>query len=426
MIKFSKVKKRIYFITIALPLAAIILFLCIFGFTTKVKAADLMSGVKTKAITQRNPDDRFKKDMNDFSLTLLKAVSSEDENILISPLSISLALSMTANGANKDTLSQMNTVLSKNIPLTELNEYFASYITALPSTKESKVKLANSIWYRDASWLHIDKNFLQTNASYYKANAYQAPFNDQTKKDINNWVKTHTNGMIDKILDSIDKDEIMYLINSVMFDARWETIYKKHDIGDISFNNQNGSTTSVKGMNSIEAYYYHDNQAAGVMKSYSEDKYRFVAILPNEDISLKDYLSDLDGDKLYQIFRNFKITPVDTTIPKFKYDYSIVMNDALQELGIIDAFSPDKADFTKMGGSDQGNLYMGEVLHKTHISVDELGTKAGATTVVSINTTTAAPGGKNTIILNRPFLYAIVDSSTMLPIFIGTVTNLNK
>ena len=141
---------------------------------------------------------------------------------------------MTANGAANETLSQMEEVLGKDIPLEELNEYLYYYVNNLPSEEKSKLNIANSIWFRDdEDRLTVEKDFLQKNADYYNAAIYKSPFDDQTLQDINYWVKTNTDGMIDKILEKIDDDSIMYLINAIVFDAEWK-IYNKSDIHEAS------------------------------------------------------------------------------------------------------------------------------------------------------------------------------------------------
>ncbi|MDD4657811.1 MAG: serpin family protein, partial [Eubacteriales bacterium] len=190
-----------------------------------VQAADLMTGVSGKSVQGKNTDTKFIGNTADFSLELFKKTSSEEKNSLISPLSVLLALAMTANGADTQTLSEMETVLGGDIGLEELNEYLFSYVQNLPRDKKARVDIANSIWFQeDEDQLLVERDFLQKNADYYNAAAYKSPFDGQTLKDINNWVKENTDGMIDKILDQISPAAVMYLINAVVFDAQWDTV----------------------------------------------------------------------------------------------------------------------------------------------------------------------------------------------------------
>jgi serpin B len=169
--------------------------------------------------------------------------------------------------------------------------------------------------------------------------------------------------------------------------------------------------------------YINNYNARGFIKDYKDGKYSFVALLPNKDITINDYISSLTGDILMETIKGAKNNPLTAVMPKFSYEYSFVMNEALINMGMDTAFDEDKVDFSKIGKGMDGNLYIGEVLHKTFITVDESGTKAGAVTKVEMNLKSAGPG--ETVILDRPFVYAIIDNTTDLPLFIGTVVDLS-
>jgi len=389
-----------------------------------IQAADMMKDISAQSVNGRNADARFIKNTADFSLELFLNTTTATENSLVSPLSVILALAMTANGADAETLSQMETVLGQNISLAELNEYLFSYINYLPSEEKVKLTFANSIWFRDDEMrLTVEKEFLQTNADYYDSAAYKSAFDSQTLKDINNWVKANTDGMIEKILDEIAEDAVMYLINAIVFDAQWKQVYNKNTIYKGDFTDIHGNKKNVDFMQSVEFSYLDDDKATGFIKPYANDKYSFVALLPNQDISIQDYIETLSGERFIQLINEATNTAVSATLPKFSYDYTIQMNDALKTMGMPDAFSAAKADFSKLGKSSWGNIYIGEVLHKTFISVDELGTKAGAVTKVEMKDESALES--KTVKLDRPFVYAIIDNANKLPIFIGTVMQIN-
>ena len=393
------------------------------GCATKVQAADLMEGVQANTVTGKAADDAFAQSQMRLAVELFQSsvLESKDENVLISPLSIQLALAMTANGADGNTKAEMEALLGGEISLEDLNEYLYSYVNNLPSAEKYKLQIANSIWFRDDEGrLQVEKDFLQKNADYYGAQAYKAAFDDQTLKDINNWVKDHTDGMIDSILDQIDEDAVMYLINALVFDAEWQHVYDKSDVYKGKFTNIGGTEKQVDMMHSEETVYLQDENAIGFMKPYSGSKYNFAVLLPNEGVDIYEYIAGLTGESLMETLSTPQLGMVMATLPKFSYEYELTMNDVLKELGMPSAFSSDTADFSKMAHSSRGNIYIGDVLHKTFISVDELGTKAGAVTKVQMNDE-SAPMSEWVVTLNRPFVYMIIDNETNLPVFIGTV-----
>ena len=383
--------------------------------TVNVAAADLMSGVKSGNADGKEADQKFKEAAADFYIELFKHTIDSNKSSLISPLSVMLALSMTANGADGETLLQMEAALGEDIKIDELNRYLYSYIKGLPNEGKAKLSVANSIWFRDG--LDVGKTFLHTNADFYGADIYQGAFDDKLCGDINNWVKAKTDGMIDKLLDSISRDTVMYLINAVAFDAEWQNIYETKNIRAGEFTNIRNEKESVEFMSSGEGLYIDDGRATGFIKPYAGGKYSFAALLPNEDITLNEYIASMSGGDFLNAVGGAKSEPVSARMPKFTYSYQIRMNDALIALGMQNAFDGN-ADF----GRITDDVFISEVLHKTFISVDERGTKAGAVTKVEMTKRSAAMG--KYLNLDRPFLYAIIENSTGLPVFIGTVTGL--
>ena len=393
------------------------------GCATKVQATDLMEGVQPNTVTGKAADDAFAQSQMRLAVDLFQSsvLESKDENVLISPVSIQLALAMTANGADGNTKAEMEALLGGEISLEDLNEYLYSYVNNLPSAEKYKLQIANSIWFRDDEGrLQVEKDFLQKNADYYGAQAYKSAFDDQTLKDINNWVKGHTDGMIDSILDQIDDDAVMYLINALVFDAEWQHVYDKSDVYKGKFTSIDGTEKQVDMMHSEETVYLQDENATGFMKPYSGSKYSFAALLPNEGVDINEYIAGLTGEDLMKTLNTPQLGMVMATLPKFSYEYELTMNDVLKELGMPTAFNETKADFSKLGESSRGNIFIGEVLHKTFISVDELGTKAGAVTKVEMNDE-SAPMSEWVVNLNRPFVYMIIDNERKLPVFIGLV-----
>lgn len=395
------------------------------GCSNKIKSANLMKNVKASVVEKKELDENFIKQTANFSVKLFQKSVKENENSMISPVSVMMALSMTANGADTGTKKEMEQLLAGGGSIDELNEYLYAYKNQLPSDSDNRLSLANAIWFRDdKDQLKVEPDFLQKNANYYGAEAYESPFDKTTVDDINQWVKDHTDGMIDNMVDRINKDSIMYLLNAVVFDAKWENPYTKNDVNSGEFTAWDGTIRSVDMMTSDESMYLDDGTATGIIKNYKGGQYSFVALLPNEGTNVNDYLESLTGEHLLSIIENAQSTTVVTRIPKFSYNYTIKMNDALIELGLQTAFDSDAADFSKLGSSSDGNIYIGEVLHKSYISVDELGTKAGAVTKVEMVTESAMVTGYE-VFLNRPFVYAIIDNNTKLPLFLGTVMDIN-
>ena len=386
-----------------------------------VRAIDLMDGVSSNHVDARPADAAFTDNVADFSIELFKISMEETENSMISPLSVMLALSMAANGARGETLAQMEALLGRDIPLEALNEYLYSYVSGLQSEDNSKLHIANSIWFRDyEDILQVEPDFLQRNADYYGAAAYRSAFDAQTLKDINNWVKANTDGMIDEMLSEIKAEHMLFLINAITFDAEWLDMYSEYNISKGDFTDINGVVKSVDLMRSSEYLYINEETATGFIKPYVNGGYSFVALLPKPGISIYEYVESLTGTGFLDMIDRAKgnLIKIETFMPKFEYEYEITMNGVLESLGMTNAFDRGLADFRDMAASPVGNLFIGEVLHKTFISVDERGTRAGAATSVNAE---LLSGPLATVRLDRPFVFAIIDDATNIPIFMGTL-----
>lgn len=344
----------------------------------------------------------------------------EKENVLVSPLSVQLALAMTANGAKGQTLSEIEALLGGYASLDEINRYFKNYAKSLPSDEKCKFNVANSLWFRDHEQIVLNEAFIEKCLENFDAEVSKEPFDHSTVNKVNDWVKDNTDGMIDKVLDEISDDAIMYLINALCFDAEWQSPYHETDIYDGKFTSGNGVEREVAMMRSEEYSYLEDDNAKGFMKYYKGSDYAFVALLPNEDVDIYDYVSQMNTDSIFETLNGKKSSYGIATIPKFSYEYSIGLNDILKSLGMPTAFDVYEADFSNAFVSARGNVYISNVLHKTFISVDELGTRAGAVTSVEFSDEAAMmPDWKLTF--DRPFVYMIIDVEENQPIFIGTV-----
>lgn len=411
-------KRRILsaIITTALTLSALTLSAC--QSEKSLETTDLMTGIKAASHETVKPDDAFKSAYDNFSVELLKKCFDGKSNTLISPLSVSSALAMTANGANGQTKDEMEKVLGSGMPLDELNKYLSSFSGSLTSGENFKLKNANSIWFIKDNNFNVNNEFLQTNADFYHAEIYKRAYNDEIVNDINNWVSEHTDGMIDKLLDNGDALSNIALINATAFNAVWETYYFDNFVEDGTFTDANGNEQSVTMLISEESKYINGDNCTGFIKKYKGGKYGFAAILPDSNVSISDFVGSLNGDKLFKMLQNAESTNVVAKMPKFEYEYSAELSEALKALGMPTAFS-DSADFSGISGISGDKLLISDVLHKTKISVTEEGTRAVAATGVVMS---AAPDGDKQVILNRPFMYMILDNETMLPLFAGIYT----
>jgi serpin B len=411
-------------LSIALILSALLSFSGCVG--TTAQATDLMAGVKANAVDANadlTGDDAGA--VGGFAVNLFQNSVIPNENILVSPLSVLCALSMTANGAKGETLAQMEDVFGLSVP--ELNAYLHTYLKYLPSGSKYKVSVADSIWFKDDESLKVEPGFLQTNADYYGASIYKTAFDDATLKDINAWVNNNTDGMIENILDKIPDMAVIYLVNALAFDAEWEDVYREDQVRDGTFTMESGEMRDVEMLYNSESRYLDDGGAKGFLKYYADRKYAFAALLPNEGIPVADYIASLTGDRLSSTLSNAQDVEVKTAIPKFESEYAVEMGDILKTMGMTDAFDMDLADFTGLGQSEAGNIFISKVIHKTYIAVDEKGTKAGAATAVVMEAGGAAPSDEiKTVYLDRPFIFMLIDCETNLPIFIGTVMDIGQ
>ena len=400
---------------------AVSLLFC--GCNDVIGSPNLMTDVSAGEVSETPLSAPESASLTDFALRLFKAGNEDGENTLISPLSVLAALSMTANGAKGETLAEMEAVLG--MPVNRLNGYMHSYMNSLPSGEKYKLSLANSIWFTDDSRFTVNEDFLQTNADYFGADIYRSPFDNSTLKDINLWVEQKTDGMIPEILDEIPEAAVMYLINALAFEAEWMEIYTKDSVSTNTFTTADGTSQQVEFMYSTESGYFEDENATGFIKYYKDRKYAFVALLPNEGITVTEYVNSLDGESLASMLADPINSKVKVSIPKFETEYDTEMSEILFEMGMKKAFNGFEADFSALGTSTAGNIFISRVLHKTFISVGEKGTKAGAATVVEMQDE-CAPEFEETkkVYLDRPFVYMLIDCENSIPFFIGTLNEI--
>ncbi|MBR5683101.1 MAG: hypothetical protein IKW96_07455 [Ruminococcus sp.] len=406
--------------------------------STPMSSVRLDDKVSVQAAEGRTADEKFAAAEMNLGIELLKKAfdptKQKEENMLISPVSISAALTMTANGADGKTLDEMEKVLGNGLTVGQLNEYMAGYIRNLPKKDKEKVYMADSIWFKDKETFKVYDEFLEKNKEYYNAELYKAAFNNDTVADINSWVSRNTEGMIPTLLekDSLEPTEneemLMMLINTLYFEAEWQNQYDWAPDG--KFTDLNGNKRTIKQLISQEREYFDLGDADAFKKPYAGGDYSFVGILPRDN-DIVEYVKNLDAEKLLAGLSECEdpdSIDLYTMIPKFEYDYGKTLNDFLKEMGMPTAFSGG-ADFSKINdlsveGADP--LYISTVLHKTKIELTESGTKAAAVTAVGMAAgceIMPEPKKEVYIYLDRPFVYMIVDKNNV-PLFIGAATQL--
>ena len=360
---------------------------------------------------------------NTFTFNLLNKIpNSEGHNVMVSPLSISLALSMTLNGADGTTKSAIIEALGlKGLSVDEINQIYFDLITALKKADPNVVmNIANSIWIRKA--YPVLESFIAVNKTYFNARVQSLDFDQSALATINGWVNENTNGKIPRILDQISANEIMFLINAIYFNGKWEVQFEKANTQSGPFTPGSGSTANVPYMKIKENYGYTEQSGYRAMKMpYGRGKFGMVMLLPDIGKSADQLMSQLDPT----VWANLKSAlaiknKVDIWLPRFKFSWESDLNDILSSLGMTVAFSPNEANFSKINATDQ--LYITKVKHKTYIDVNEEGTEAAAVTSIGIGVTSVGPSGAE-FHATRPFLFFITEEDTGAILFAGKVEN---
>lgn len=357
------------------------------------------------------------KAVNGFGISLFKECYS-DKNTCISPMSIYVALAMTAEGADTDTLAEMEKTLGMSVA--EMREYINKYMDTLDSTGNTKVKMANSIWTNESYVEKFKETLMSEISENYRAELIHEGFSSETADHINKWVEEHTDSLIKNIINEIPKDAVMYLINTITFDGVWAEQYEDNNIYDDLFHKEDGSTETQTFLHSYEGKYLASEDSTGFIKYYKDNRFAFVGILPEVGVSMKDYVAGLSDEKFATLINSASNDTVNVAIPEFESDYKSELQNYLKTLGMGNAFEKETADFNKFT-EDDNSMYINRVIHQTHVEVNRKGTKAAAATIVEMkDECLAAPMEDYCVFLDRPFVYVILDVEQNLPLFIGT------
>lgn len=352
---------------------------------------------------------------------LLRAVRRPGENTLLSPLSVTLALSMTANGADGDTRAEFEALLGTDVDA--LNENAASlladYLTLEGSTQSA---IAKSLWIDEM--LTANDLFLERCAAFYEAGVYQADLGaERTRNAVNDWIDQVTRGMIPQMLQKpLAEDTALLLVNALYLKNTWAEEFDPDDTNTHPFTAADGTVTDTDFLsNGVRTEgYFRTETAAGVVLPYDDGRLVFVAVLP--DGELDSWLEEQDGETFSHLLESAEDTLVYLRMPKFEAEWGGSLSRALKELGLESAFDPSQADFSALGNVEGGlPLFVSSVDHRAKIEVNEKGTEAAAATVVAVPAgAEAEPMEPVELCLDRPFCYAVVDLERGVPLFLGT------
>ena len=386
--------------------------------TLKYQAADEHAAAVSPDVVAAN---------NDFAARIFKTMATAEpgKNLMISPLSIELALAMTMNGASGDNLTEMQTVLGfDDLTLAAIDAQFLHLIKSLEEAdKDMVLAIANSIWMDDLFEPRVKTAFKEALLASFEAEPYTVDMADAATVDlINQWVSDNTNGKIEKIIDDINDDTVMFLINALYFKAAWTVTFDEERTYDGQFELTDGTQKTVKMMTFKEAqefkFFSSGYGAAGgysaVRLPYGRDKFAFYGFIPN-DGTVDDFIGRMADEGLDGFFTNLVATEeVPVLLPRFKFAYEKSLNEILQALGMEQLFAP--GGLLNMA-DDGGGLYVSEVKHKTYIEVNEQGTEAAAVTSVEVGETSVPEGFYGT----KPFVFVIRDDRSGTILFMGKV-----
>jgi serine protease inhibitor len=360
---------------------------------------------------------------NSFAFDIFRKVlesTPESKNVIISPLSISYALSMTLNGANAATRDSMIKALRlNNITVDELNQSYKDLTSALLSVDQRVlISIANSVWIENN--FVVKKPFTDVLAGYYNAEAKPFDINDATAPDkINAWIESKTNGLIKEMVGQLNDNTVMLLINAIYFKGKWNIQFDKSSTSSRSFTRPDGTGVTAPSMHQSENHkVYRGDGFVFAEIPYGQGNFVMDILLPDtrEISSLAPLLTD-PGFKT--VLNTLMTRKVNLYLPKFKYGYKKTLKEVLSDMGMGIAFT-DAADFSNISNLP---LLINEVTHQAFIETNEEGTEAAAATVVDIGVTSAGPNDPVLVDVNRPFIYIIREITTNSILFMGKVAD---
>lgn len=382
---------------------------------------DEEENVKPKEIVLRAPLQKRVVQDNDFAFELLRKTieNNDDENVFLSPMSVSIALGMALNGAENETETQIASVLQlRDMTYAEINEYYKIMQSNLPGV-DPKVKLsiANAVWYDKL--FNVKQSFLDVNAENFDAYIKMLDFQSPAALDtINSWCSRKTNKLIPTILDEIPAEAVMYLTNAIYFKGLWSKKFDKKNTREAEFRNQSNQNVSVNMMSLKDTFmYYEDETAQYLSMPYGGKAFSMTVMLPVEGKSTDSLLVGFDATKWQNIQTGMTGREVQVFMPRLKVENKFKLKETLEDMGMPVAFTP-MANFS---GISDTPVMISDVIHKTYVTVDEEGTEAAAVTAVQFEYT-SIPEYK-LFNVNRPFVFIISEKSTGVILFAGKIGN---
>ena len=404
-------KHRTYLILIGY---AFTILLCLFGCSEIDYTRNIIGDVLE---TVDDPDVSSVASANTrFGFKLLQDLRERDSgaNIFISPLSISIALTMTYNGAVGETEHAMAEVLEiEGLDRDAVNHSNAALRNSLENPDPKvEISIANSIWSRQG--VEFNADFLERNRVFFGAEIASLDFSaPQATETINEWVNTNTNGKIEKIVDRISPQTLLFLINAIYFKGNWQDEFDKSQTRPGIFHLSDGNEKRVEMMRREGEYpYFRGENFEATSLPYGDGRLGMYIFLPNRDSNLNKFLGNLNAGNWGDWISQFQDRRHDMMLPRFKLEYEVSLNDTLEALGMGIAFGSG-ADFSGMGPS----LFISEVKHKTFVEVNEEGTEAAAVTAV-----VGVKSVPSVFRVDRPFFFAIYDTEMETVLFMGVVT----
>jgi serine protease inhibitor len=396
---------------------------CVMGSCKKEKT----TAAEVKPIQLTEKQQQLVASSNSFGFDFFRKVnevSTSGKNIMVSPLSISMAFGMVRNGAAGTTLEAIsNTLGMAGMTDAEINESY-KYIMETFGGLDPQVKLsiANSIWYENT--FTVEQPFIATNQEYFNAEVNALDFSDpEAVNTINKWVSDNTNQLIPKILSQIPDNMVMYLINAIYFKGQWKYTFDKNLTSSKPFYLEDGTVVNAPGMlQHASLMYYKGSGFEAVELPYNQGNYNMEVLLPSRGNTVNDVISQLSLENWNNWSEHHVCSDIQIQLPKFKFSYDQdPMIPILSDMGMTVAFDLNNADFTRINSN--GGLYISDVKHKTFIETNEEGTEAAAVTSIGVGTTSVPVGGPYNLLIDRPFVFFITEKSTGSILFIGTVMN---
>lgn len=359
---------------------------------------------------------------NRFGLSLFQELvaSQLDENVVISPYSITTALSMTLNGA----VGETRTVMLRTLGYTGMepdgvNVSERHLSDSLHRTEQGiTLEIANSIWMRKG--FGFKPAFKKKMREFYSADIFNLDFNLPEAPDrINLWVSQKTHNKIRSIVNRINPEHALFLINAIYFKGQWQQPFDPLLTDEGKFHLPDGKTIPVKMMHRSGKFrYLAEDGFAAVELPYGKGRVSMYLLLPDEQIGLKGLLERLTMENWSTWRALFESQQGHIALPRFRIEYEQSLKPGLIKLGMETAFDPNRANFSGM--SPAPGLAIGDVKHKSFIEVNEEGTEAAAVTSVEM-VMTAIPVKTFNLVFDRPFLFIIQENTTGTILFLGTV-----